>query len=228
MKNILLWTSFGKEERKWVNKAGLVSLFKIGQKTPHHNILVEFFNNQKLDFEHNKIKVMVEESRIIDKHLLTKVFKIYHTSEAEVDQAEMSNVRIALTNIANKVLDTYNTNERWVVQKMKPKYVNRILAILPIIYQKYKVQYFNNKFAMMISKADHGESMNWDIILYSQLVKKFIRWDKCQKNMIERIAKREPKKGVCHSTIVLEVLFQKWFSIKVVEPQEKKKQNEQP
>jgi hypothetical protein len=46
----------------------------------------------------------------------------------------MSNVRVALTDIVDKVLDTYNTIEGWVVQKMKPEYVNRILAILPINY----------------------------------------------------------------------------------------------
>jgi hypothetical protein len=51
----------------------------------------------------------------------------------------MSNVRVALTDIAHRVSDTYNTNERWVVKKMKPKYVNRVVIILPIIYQKEKV-----------------------------------------------------------------------------------------
>ncbi len=46
--------------------------------------------------------------------------------------------------------------------------------------------------------------------------------------MIEGIAKREPKKDVCHFVIVLKVLFQNWFLVKGVEPQEKKKQNEHP
>jgi hypothetical protein len=66
----------------------------------------------------------------------------------------------------NRVLDTYNTNEGWVVKKMRLEYVNRIVAILPIIYQKDKVQYFSNKSAMMISKIDHGEYVNWAIIMY--------------------------------------------------------------
>jgi hypothetical protein len=44
--------------------------------------------------------------------------------------------------------------------------------------------------------------------------------------MIEGIAKREPKKDVCHFAIVLEVLFQKWFLIKGAKPQQKKKQSE--
>jgi hypothetical protein len=50
----------------------------------------------------------------------------------------MSNARVALANIADRVPNTYNTNERWVVKKMKSKYANRIVAILPIIYQKDK------------------------------------------------------------------------------------------
>jgi hypothetical protein len=29
MKNILLWTSFGKEEKAWANRAGLVGMFEI-------------------------------------------------------------------------------------------------------------------------------------------------------------------------------------------------------
>jgi hypothetical protein len=73
-----------------------------------------------------------------------------------VDRAEMSNARITLANIANRVLNTYNTNEGWVVKKMRSKYVKIIVVILSIIYQKDKVQYFNNKSTMMISKANHG------------------------------------------------------------------------
>jgi hypothetical protein len=31
--------------------------------------------------------------------------------------------------------------------------------------------------------------------------------------MIEGTVKREPKKDVCHFTIVLEIIFQKWFPV---------------
>jgi hypothetical protein len=51
----------------------------------------------------------------------------------------MSDVRVALTEITNKILEIYNTNERWVVKKMRSRYANRFAAILPIIYQKDKV-----------------------------------------------------------------------------------------
>jgi hypothetical protein len=72
----------------------------------------------------------------------------------------MSNAIITLEEIANRVPNTYNTNEGWVVKKMRLEYVNRIVTILPIIYQKDKVQYFNNKSIMMISRANHGEFVN--------------------------------------------------------------------
>jgi len=42
-----------------------------------------------------------------------------------------------------------------------------IVVVLPIIYQKDKVQYLNNKYVMMILKVDHGEFVNWVVIMYS-------------------------------------------------------------
>ncbi len=65
----------------------------------------------------------------------------------------MSNARVALAKVANRIHDTYNTNERWVVKKMRSKYTNKIATI--IICQKDKVKYFSKKYATMISKANH-------------------------------------------------------------------------
>jgi hypothetical protein len=66
---------------------------------------------------------------------LVEVFKICHIRETKVDQANMSDARVALANIVDRVPNIYNTNEGWVVKKMRSKY----LSILPIIYQKDKV-----------------------------------------------------------------------------------------
>jgi hypothetical protein len=63
----------------------------------------------------------------------------------------MSDAKVAMANITDRVFDTCNTNERWVVKKMRSEYANRIVAILPIIHQKEKVHYFSNKSVMMIS-----------------------------------------------------------------------------
>ncbi len=45
----------------------------------------------------------------------------------------MFDAKVALAKIVDRVLDTYNTNEGWVVKKMKLEYANKIVAILPII-----------------------------------------------------------------------------------------------
>jgi hypothetical protein len=134
----------------------------------------------------------------------------------------MSDAIITLENIVNSILDTYNTNEWWVIKKMRSKYANRIVAILLIIYLKNKVQYFCNKSAMMISRANHGKYVNWVAIMYFQLVKELIKWEKWKKNMIEVKTKRKQKKDVCHFAMVLKILFQKWFPLKGAESQEKK------
>jgi hypothetical protein len=34
---------------------------------------------------------------------------------------------------------------------------------------------------MITSRVNNGEFVNWAAIMYFQLVKKFIRWEKCQK-----------------------------------------------
>jgi hypothetical protein len=71
--------------------------------------------------------------------MLVEVLKICHTRKTKADHAKMSNARITLANIDYIILDTYNTNGGWVVRKMRSKYVNKIIANFPIIYQKYKV-----------------------------------------------------------------------------------------
>jgi hypothetical protein len=70
----------------------------------------------------------------------------------------------------------------------------------------------------MISIVDHGKSINWATIMYFQFVMELMRWEKCEKKMIDGTTKRKPKKDVCRSAVVQEVLFQKWFPIEGIEP----------
>ncbi len=65
--------------------------------------------------------MLKDEQRVINKHVLAKVFKICHKIDIETNQAKMFDVRVALTDIANKVLDIYNTNEGWVSKKDEVK-----------------------------------------------------------------------------------------------------------
>jgi hypothetical protein len=73
-------------KRAYTNKTRLIGMFEIEWKTPCHNILVEFMNNWKLDPQHNIIKVMLgDEQRIMDKHELTKVFRICHIGKTKAN-----------------------------------------------------------------------------------------------------------------------------------------------
>ncbi len=51
----------------------------------------------------------------------------------------MCDAIVALIGISIMSPNTYNTNGGWVVRKMKSKYANRIVVILPTIYQKDKL-----------------------------------------------------------------------------------------
>jgi hypothetical protein len=75
----------------------------------------------------------------------------------------------------------------------------------------------------MIFKVDHGKFVNWTTIMYSQLVKKLIRWDKCQKNMIEGITKKKPKKIKCHYTIRRSIIIEEKKTSKTISRGQKKK-----
>ncbi len=120
LKNILFGTTSRKEKGAWANKARLVGMFEIEWKTPPHNIMVEFLNNWKLDSKHNRIKDMLGGGeggqRIIDKHVLVEVFRIYRMREIEANQVEMFDVKITLAEIKIEYL-TFTTPMKEEVQK---------------------------------------------------------------------------------------------------------------
>jgi hypothetical protein len=47
-------------EKKWASKIGLVGLFEIEWRTPHHDLLVEFCNSWKVENE-NRIYARIKE-----------------------------------------------------------------------------------------------------------------------------------------------------------------------
>jgi hypothetical protein len=50
---------------------------------------------------------------------LVEILKICHTRKREIDQVEMLDAKVTLANIVDRILDTYNNNEKWVVKKMR-------------------------------------------------------------------------------------------------------------
>jgi len=55
-----------------------------------------------------------------------------------------------------------------------------LLQFCSLSIRKIRCNISTNQYAMMISKVNHGDLVNWATIMYSQLVKELIRWEKCQ------------------------------------------------
>jgi hypothetical protein len=54
----------------------------------------------------------------------------------------------------------------------------------------------------MISRVDHGESVNWVAIMYYQLIKELIKWEKHKKKYDRGNNQKRTKKGCmtfCHN-----------------------------
>jgi len=50
----------------------------------------------------------------------------------------MSDAKVTLADIVNRVPDTYNTNERWVMKKTKLKYVNKIVPFCQLFTRRIR------------------------------------------------------------------------------------------
>jgi hypothetical protein len=76
------------------SKEGLVRLFEINWKTPHHDLLVEFLNNWK---EHKREHIFAhigEKALVIDVHTIEKVFKVDSKGRREQKHVEMNFITI--------------------------------------------------------------------------------------------------------------------------------------
>jgi hypothetical protein len=54
----------------------------------------------------------------------------------------MFDAKITLANITDKFPYIYNTNERWVVKKMRSKYVNKNVVIFPLFIIRIRCNIF--------------------------------------------------------------------------------------
>jgi hypothetical protein len=83
-----------KTKRKLASKVGLVGLFQVNWKTPHHALLVEFLNNWK---EHKRKHIFAhigEKVVVIDVHTIGKVLEINSKGWREQKYVEMNFITI--------------------------------------------------------------------------------------------------------------------------------------
>jgi len=75
------------------------------------------------------------------------------------------------------------------------------LAIIFIIYQREKVQYFNNKNAIALVRTKKGQKVSWAHIIFNSLCSELDRWYKYVKE------NKGDKKDTCQSALVLAKIF---------------------
>ncbi len=84
-------------------------------------------------------------------------------------------------------------------------YSIRYLAIISVIYQREKVQYFSNKHAITLVRAKKGQKVDWAQIIFNNLFNELDRWYKYVKE------NKGDKKDTCQSALVLAKIFQYLF-----------------
>jgi hypothetical protein len=94
---------------------------------------------------------------------------------------------------------------------MKLPYDICLHALIQVIYQRDKIYYFNNKNVISITTIVQGKTIDWANILFKQLQRELTRWTTAQTKVMMGIIKVDPKKDVCHSTLVIEILIQHLF-----------------
>jgi hypothetical protein len=72
---------------------------------------------------------------------------------------------------------------------------------MSIIYQREKVQYFNNKNVITLMKIEKGQHVNWAHIIFNSLCSELDRWYKYVKE------NKGDKKDTCQSALVLAKMF---------------------
>jgi hypothetical protein len=59
----------------------------------------------------------------------------------------------------------------------------------------------------MLMKADCGNIIDWINIMYKHLINELDRWSKVHAKILERKVETNPKKDICNSLFVIDVLM---------------------
>jgi hypothetical protein len=141
----------------------------------------------------------------ISKQLIVDVFGV--CAEGYVrDPKRQVNKTITLHALQSCRIETMNsTRDLWNVKSLGLPYLVRYLAIIFMIYQKYKVVYFSNKNVIRLMKVKKGKKVDWVQIMFNNLCIELNWWYKYVKE------NKEDKKDACQSTLILAKKFKYLF-----------------
>jgi hypothetical protein len=101
---------------------------------------------------------------------------------------------------------------QWNAKSLGLPYFVKYLAIIFVIYQKEKVQYFSNKNVITLVKTKKGQKVDWAHIIFNCLCSELDRWYKYINE------NKGDKKDICQSALVLAKIFQYLFMHKKDNP----------
>ncbi len=177
-------------------KVGLVPLFLMDWQTLMFDVMLEFLKTFfikgiNIYFGH-KDKVYV-----INKQLIINVFGVCVEVYVEELKRQVSKSLVvhALQNC--KLAHANSFADQWNAKSLGPPYFVKYLAIIYVIYQREKVQYFNNKSVVSLMKIEKGQKIDQAQIIFNNLCNELERWYKYVKE------NKGDKKDTCQSTLVL-------------------------
>ncbi len=100
---------------------------------------------------------------------------------------------------------TNNYAYQWNAKSLGLPYFVKYLTIIFVIYQREKVQQFNNINIITLVKAKKGQKVDWAQIIFNSLCSELDRWYKYVRET------KGDKKDTYQSTLVLAKIFQYLF-----------------
>ncbi len=132
---------------------------------------------------------------------------------AEEPKGQVSKSLAVQTLQSCRLAPTNSFANQWNAKSLGLPYFVKYPAIIFVIYQREKVQYFSDKNAITLVKAKKGQKVDWAQIIFNSLCTKFDRWYKYVKE------NKGDKKDTCQSTLILVKIFQYLFMHQKDNPQ---------
>ncbi len=142
-------------EEDWASKAGLIPLILMRWEESMFNVMLEFLNTFLIKgayiyFRH-KDKVY-----IINKQLIVNVFGVCAEGHVEKLKGQVNN-SLAVQTLQNcRFAPANSSTYQWNVKSVGLPYSVKYLANISVIYQREKVQYFNNKNVITLVRVEKG------------------------------------------------------------------------
>jgi hypothetical protein len=145
------WKDIAKEEDR-ASKARLIPLFMMDWQTLMPNVMLDFLNTFLIKgvyiyFGH-KDKVYV-----ISKKIIVDLFGVHAKGYVEEPKRQVSKSLAVQALHSYKLAPTNSLADQWNVKSMGLPYFVKYLAIIFVIYQREKVQYFSNNNVITLVKA---------------------------------------------------------------------------